>query len=174
MQMILCKTVERNTCTFCEPPHPPSPRDLSHATAAQRLSKYDKRIQEHEEKLRDKLVALSAKHQRELDAFESEWREVMSDRYRCRSTLLMELQQNAHSLAVGNKFENAQARKEETGNQANKELRLSIDYQNAQHEEGNQVQETALEQRELLLTLRTATEQAFANRIIVLDTKRQF
>jgi hypothetical protein len=159
------------------------PRDPTHTATGQQLSKYDRRIQDHEDRLREKLANLAVKHQQELDAFETEWREVIPERYRRPSKVLMDMRHFAHNLAVGSRFEDAQARKEEADNQAEKELqaaqeRLNNDYARAkkrllatQREEVNQVQETALQQRELLFTLRTATEQAFSNRMLVLDTK---
>jgi hypothetical protein len=165
-------------------PPSPRPRDPSQTITAHQLSDYDRRLQEHEERLHEKLSVLSAKHEAELDAFEADWRDVIPERYRRPSKRLMELRHDAYSLAIGGKFDDAQARKDEADALTNRELhdaqnRLNRDYAKAKNRllathraEITQIQETALQQKELLMSLRSATERAFANRLIVMETKR--
>jgi hypothetical protein len=63
-------------------PLKPPIRDPSQMVAGQQLVKYDHLLQDHEEKAREKLIAMEVKHRDDLEALEKEWREVMPDKYR--------------------------------------------------------------------------------------------
>jgi hypothetical protein len=166
-------------------PRPSPDREPQSTATGQQLSKYERKIQEHDDKTRDKLGSLEEKHQQELQDFEVEWREVMPDRYRHPSGALIELRQIARNLAAVDRFEEAQARKLEADRLEQREIeeaqaRLKYDFQQAkrkliarQQEEVAQLQATAQQQRDLLVSKRNGTQRAFANRMNVLEVKPQ-
>ena len=146
------------------------------------LQEWDQKISQHDEKTRKKLESLEKKHSQEMEAFEKEWREVMPDRYRRPSKLLMTTREAAHTLAYAGKFEEAEVRKNEAIALEQRELeeaqkRLNTDYsvakaklQEKQRAEVAQMEKTASEQRELLCSKRKGVEQAHQNRLMVLKT----
>jgi hypothetical protein len=164
-------------------PIPPPDHEAESTVTGQKLSAQDRRIQEHDDRLHEKLAALEQRHQQELQEFEREWSEVMPERYRRPSKLLIEMREVAYNLALADRFEEAHARKVEADNLEQRELaeaqsRLNADYKQAKRkllerhqEESGQMRATAELQRELLFSRRAAVEHAFANRILVLDAK---
>jgi hypothetical protein len=169
-----------------QPVPPGTDRDPQATTARRALTKYEQRINEHDEQLNQKLAQLEAKHEQELNRFETQWRDVMPDRYRKPSKLLLQMRYTIQNLAQSEYFGEAQARKEEADNLARQEmaaaqLRLNQDYQAAKRrllakhqEEISQIVDQAQRQRALLLTKKTATQWAIGNRQMVLETKPMF
>jgi hypothetical protein len=169
-----------------QPVPPAVDRDPQSTTARQALIAYERRLSDHNEQLGQRLAELETKHEKELREFEVKWRDVMPDRYRKPSKLLLEMRYTMQNLAQAEYFEEAQARKEEVERLARQEvaaaqLRLNHDYQTArqrlvarQQEEVGQVNEQAKMQRALLITKKTGAQRAIGNRQTVLETKPMF
>lgn len=118
-----------------------------------------------------------------LEEFETEWREVMPDKYRRPSKQLIELRQQAHTLGYAGKYEEANQRQIEAKNLMQQEyeqakFKLDHDYENAknklikkQNEQMSILQQNSQQQRELLLSKKKMTEQALEKRKLVLGSK---
>ncbi|KAH0793987.1 hypothetical protein GPJ56_002199 [Histomonas meleagridis] len=118
-----------------------------------------------------------------MEAFETEWKEDMPDKYRRPSQRLIELRKSAHNLALCGEFNEAQDLKNEAENLERKETeeaqrRLNKEYTIAknrlirkQKEEIRIFQENAEQQRIVLLSKRQIAEQASNNRKNVLNSK---
>jgi hypothetical protein len=158
-------------------------RDAASTATGRQLSEHDRKLQRHDDRTRERLAVLARRHAEEREDFELEWGTVMPDRYRRPSRRLIEMRHATRSVAAAGQFGEAHARKAECealvrAEAADAQARLNRDYAAARQrmlarhaEEVGNVQQAAQPRRDLLLSKRTAAEQAFANRLIVLDTK---
>lgn len=130
-----------------------------------------------------KMNELHKKHSEQLEKFETDWREVMPEKYRKPSQKYVELKQSALDLAYAGQYEEAETRKQECEALKVKEYqeakwRMDREYRQSRNKlmkqfkyETEHLNDQRKLQKDLLISQRNQLEAAIQKRDIVLRTK---
>lgn len=160
-----------------------NPIKIEDANTNQLIQGLDKKIQQQEETAKQKIQALQQKQIEDLKKFEKEWSDVMPEKYRRPSKRLLLMREQAHTLAVAGKYQEANSRQMAANALMQEEfesakMRLNRDYNDAkkkflkkQNDELELLQTTQKQQHDLLLTKKQDLQESINKRKAVLEKK---